>query len=325
MFGFSFSHPRILRGEKVVQRTYQLAGSNWWIFVTSFCFQHTTNERFAVWSIESDMFKRSVTATKKFRGGAQQDSHEFLEAFLDGLHDELNLHSGKKFKELEIKDSDSDAQKFDKTWKNWSATNYSIISEIFYGQLQNKVTCAKCEKESTVFDAPSILCSLALPPKMFGTISLSQCLDEYTRKETLSGSNLYKCPRCKVKREAYKQLSISRFPPVMIIQLKRFTPDGRKIFTPVEFPPTLDLHSHFAGEKINTQYRRGQSRYGLVGVIRHIQSGSFRHYTSFVRLPSQSSQDNWVEFDDRSYKNVSKSDVFRTSSDPYILFYQQQG
>jgi ubiquitin carboxyl-terminal hydrolase 8 len=36
-------------------------------------------------------------------------------------------------------------------------------------------------------------------------------------------SNSRNCPRCKVPRRASKTLTIARLPPVLLIQLKRFT------------------------------------------------------------------------------------------------------
>jgi ubiquitin carboxyl-terminal hydrolase 8 len=47
------------------------------------------------------------------------------------------------------------------------------------------------------------------------------------------------CPKCKVKRRAKKQLTISRLPEILLIHLKRFYFSGpfrNKIETYVEFP-----------------------------------------------------------------------------------------
>lgn len=61
----------------------------------------------------------------------------------------------------------------------------------------------------------------------------------------LSFHCLRKCPRCKVPRRATKRLSLSRLPPVLVIQLKRFSFNGPftdKLETAVEYPlHELDL------------------------------------------------------------------------------------
>jgi len=109
--------------------------------------------------------------------------------------------------------------------------------------------------------------------------------------------------------------------------LKRFTPDGRKILTSVDFPTDLDLHGHFAGEATNPQYQRYQSRYQLVGVVRHKEYGTYKHYTSCALIRTRetptTTKQSWYEFDDRKARWISYSDACRTGSEPYLLFYQQ--
>jgi len=262
----------------------------------------------------------------------QQDCHEFLQALLDSLHEELNINRGPQRPSLSCHHNDSDAKKSEIAWKNWEQSNLSIISELFYGQLQNKVTCMVCKKDSITFDAPSILCSLSIPNKknwgFGGSVSLNQCFEEYTKPEILSGDNAYLCPGCKTKREAKKQLTISRFPKILIVQLKRFTADGQKIFTYMDIPPTLDLHAHFSGLTTNPSYTRNQSGYQLVAVVRHHQrnGGFYKHYTavSFLRTRTrEGKREGWAEFDDDRCGFISAQEALRAGSEPYLLFYQQ--
>jgi len=57
-----------------------------------------------------------------------------------------------------------------------------------------------------------------------------------------------KCPHCQALRRATKKLSLSRLPPVLLIQLKRFSVNGPftdKLETSIDYPVRgLDLTSY---------------------------------------------------------------------------------
>ncbi|XP_065178389.1 serine-rich adhesin for platelets-like isoform X2 [Sycon ciliatum] len=57
-------------------------------------------------------------------------------------------------------------------------------------------------------------------------IPLSQCLEDFIKIEQLGGSDPFDCPHCESKQEAVKSITVSRLPPVLLLQLKRFTCDG---------------------------------------------------------------------------------------------------
>lgn len=75
--------------------------------------------------------------------------------------------------------------------------------------------------------------------------TLQDCLRIFSSKETLDGDNRPVCARCRRRRKSAKRLAIHRFPPVLVIHLKRFQCDStsrEKVSTAVEFPTSgLDL------------------------------------------------------------------------------------
>lgn len=97
------------------------------------------------------------------------------------------------------------------------------------------------------------------------------------------------CPRCKVPRRATKTLTISRLPPVLLIQLKRFTTQNGvfwdKSETPVIFPiKDLDLtryvpYRHPTGKEDLDDPRTqvGPFKYDLYGVSNHMGTLSSGH------------------------------------------------
>jgi ubiquitin C-terminal hydrolase len=79
--------------------------------------------------------------------------------------------------------------------------------------------------------------------------TLSDCFELFTQSEELTDENSWACPKCKKQTNAYKKLSISAVPPILIIHLKRFfyksNTTNFKLTTPVWFPVcSLDMSKY---------------------------------------------------------------------------------
>ena len=107
------------------------------------------------------------------------------------------------------------------------------------------------------------------------------------------------CPRCKVPRRTSKTLTIARLPPVLLIQLKRFsTKNGMfwdKSETPVIFPVNgLDLTRYLpfrqpTGREDSDDPRTQLApwKYDLYGVSNHmgtLSSGHCECHRDFARM-----------------------------------------
>lgn len=174
---------------------------------------------------------------KHFRLGRQEDSHEFLLHLLEAMEKGCarKLTSSPKSKE-----------------KN-------VIQEVFGGKLQSQVKCLNCKKESNTMDPVMDLCL-----EIKHCDSIEKALGLFTKKESLTGRNRYKCEgyansnyvldlsldsnvfwhRCKKLVDAQKQITIHDSPPVLSIQLKRFDflgMHGSKINRHIRFNEKLDL------------------------------------------------------------------------------------
>ncbi len=55
--------------------------------------------------------------------------------------------------------------------------------------------------------------------------SIDDALRFFSFKEVLSGRNAWHCARCNADVTASKQLSVCKLPPLLIVQLKRFSHD----------------------------------------------------------------------------------------------------
>lgn len=80
-----------------------------------------------------------------------------------------------------------------------------------------------------------------------GNCSLVHCLHGFTKKETLMGDEMYQCQHCKKKVEAEKQLTFTRLPKVLALQLKRFGFDfSSTSASKISYHVHFEDHAHIA-------------------------------------------------------------------------------
>uniref|UniRef100_S4RDN2 ubiquitinyl hydrolase 1 n=1 Tax=Petromyzon marinus TaxID=7757 RepID=S4RDN2_PETMA len=166
-----------------------------------------------------------------------------------------------------------------------------------------------------------------------GPTSLHHCLKLFTKPETLTPEEAWLCPQCEQPREALKQLMLWRLPPVLVVQLKRFSFCSsvwrEKISNLVTFPIRgLDL-SEFCVEAASGGAggdAGGAAVYDLYAAINHYGGLIGGHYTAYARLPcarnSQCSDMGWRWFDDSTVTMVNESQVM--SRHAYLLFYRRR-
>lgn len=87
----------------------------------------------------------------------------------------------------------------------------------------SRITCLSCKHHSATFDNFLDL-SIEIPRKairFLGSISLNDCLKTFFSSERMIDCG-YKCEGCKKKVSIEKDMSIYRFPKILVIHLKRF-------------------------------------------------------------------------------------------------------
>jgi len=99
----------------------------------------------------------------QFDGYEQHDASELLECLLDAVHEDLNRVTNKVY----ISSPPSHAFLPDKfrskvAWKEYTARNASIVTDLFGGQYRSEVTCTQCGKVSVTFD-PYLTLHLNIP------------------------------------------------------------------------------------------------------------------------------------------------------------------
>jgi len=271
----------------------------------------------------------------RFMGYNQQDAQEFLRFLLEGLHDDLNhVKSKPKYTPCEYDASLSDHQNAEKSWSNYLSRDNSLMTDLFVGQLKSMLKCCDCGHTSVTFD-PFWDLSLPIPRKYRsssssssswsgtrssmaddGDINLRECIQSFTKEEVLDGDERPTCDKCKHKRKSTKKFSIQRFPPILVLHLKRFSGFSfrSKLLSNVDFPLSkLDL-ADFAADP---QDRRS-AVYSLYAVSNHSGSTYGGHYTAHCKHPFSN---QWHCFNDSRVDSLSSSKV--RGPQAYILFYEK--
>jgi ubiquitin carboxyl-terminal hydrolase 22/27/51 len=184
-------------------------------------------------------------------------------------------------------------------------------------------------KSSSASNTPVKINTSDLP---FETHSLYECLDRFTHRESLRGTE-YKCSKCNnlptngnsQNLGAFKQLSFKSLPLVLSLQLKRYEHTlfktqveiGSKLSMLVRFPLELDLFPYTTlAVHHEVETARKNYLYVLFAVIVHSGTLNSGHYLCYVR---KSGTDKWIRFDDDFLSIVEWDEVRKSQA--YMLFY----
>ncbi|GMK56830.1 hypothetical protein CspeluHIS016_0306700 [Cutaneotrichosporon spelunceum] len=169
-------------------------------------------------------------------------------------------------------------------------------------------------------------------------ITLDDCLDEFSKQETLGQNDEWYCPVCKKHVQATKKLDIYKAPDILVICLKRFG-SARNL------RDKLDHLVQYPLEGLNLDERIGERRltqtlkltdeeakhygiehstepfiYDLYAVDNHFGGLGGGHYTAFCRNKVDG---QWYNYDD---SRVSKAsiDAVKNNRAAYLLFYKRR-
>jgi ubiquitin carboxyl-terminal hydrolase 8 len=273
----------------------------------------------------------------------QQDAKEFFDFVVDCLHEDLNINWQRTPLRPLTFSEEMQRERMPMTkvsrieWDRYCHREESFISSLFAGQHASRLRCTTCRQTSTTYEAFYSI-SVEIPPTGAGDIY--QCLRSYCQEEMLSGDEVWKCPHCKCKRMATKQIIITRAPQILVVHFKRFsaskTQSARKIHTPIEFPlHGLQMDDFViahppppppeAGAPPTTGATIPPFTYDAFAVLRHIGSSmGSGHYISLVR---DAERQCWRKFDDERATDFNPRDLRARdrlqNEQAYIVFYER--
>ncbi|XP_065796176.1 ubiquitin carboxyl-terminal hydrolase 50 isoform X2 [Muntiacus reevesi] len=168
-----------------------------------------------------------------FMKKTQQDAQEFLIYVLNELHEALKKYHWRKSYEK---------KSISRCCRKMIASESSIITQLFEGQLSYSIICLKCENCTYKNEVFTII-SLPIPSEY--ECSLQDCLQCFFQQDTLTWNNQIHCSFCETKQETAVRATISKAPKTIVFHLKRFDILGtmkRKLRTNIHYPLTnLDL------------------------------------------------------------------------------------
>lgn len=100
----------------------------------------------------------------QYKGGSQHDAQEFLLWLLDKVHEELNMATKKKYKQIRNTPGRPDDVLAAEALANYARCNNSFVVDIFQAQFRSSLTCPTCERQSNTFD-PFFCVSLPIPQR----------------------------------------------------------------------------------------------------------------------------------------------------------------
>jgi ubiquitin carboxyl-terminal hydrolase 8 len=240
-----------------------------------------------------------------FTGYDQNDSQEFLQFFLENLHiglsREVNMNINGKPKNI----LDKMAIKALTNWKQFFKDDYSIIIQLYYGQLYSKITT----KEDTTFLSESYdpISNISLEIPDGDNLTIYDCFDKFSSEESIDFKNSESDTK-----KYNKKLAVWRFPNYLIIFFKRFTNMGQKINKIIDFPiNNLNLNKYCVG------YDKEECIYDLYAVSNHGGGTSGGHYWAY----SKNYDNDWYKFNDKYVTALEESNI--VSNNAYCLFYKK--
>ena len=255
-----------------------------------------------------------------FKDSNQQDCHECLINILDIIHENTKTKDKDYLKLLLvnnriIKKDPEITRNANKQWKETVTKNgASFTSYLFSGQLRSSLVCQSCENQRDNFEIINNI-SLSLPN--VDKLDIIDSFVNYFGIETLDKQNMVKCDKCNIKNIHKKNLSLGRFPKILIIHLKRYTQmlngQYKRNNCLVDFSPELIF------KEKNNSNKKIKLVYNLQAIVNHFgMTPMGGHYTSIVKHNGKNY--DWVHIDDSNIYKFEENNLVTPAA--YILIYK---
>ena len=173
---------------------------------------------------------------------------------------------------------------------------YSEILYLFYGISVTQIS----NMENTVLvnkPEPYSIINLSIPKK---DCNIYDCFDRYCENELMCGVNAWFNEKTNIKEDVNKKTLFWSFPDILIIDLKRFTSNNKKLNYLVDYPIyNLMLEKYVIG------YKKNSYVYDLYGICNHSGMTNGGHYFAYVK----NANGKWYIFNDTDVKEINENDL----------------
>jgi len=201
-----------------------------------------------------------------------------------------------------------------KMLQNVYSKEYSEIMDLFFGIYMSELISKDGKITHVVKPENFFILDLPILDENRMATNLYECFDMFSKTECLEGENAWFNEKTGQKEDIIKRVSFWNFPKVLVISLKRFSPDGTtKLNNLINFPlENLDLSKYVRG------YNASTYKYNLYGICNHMGGVMGGHYTAFVKH----AENKWVHFNDTNVEIVTDPNSIITPL-AYCLFYRK--
>lgn len=259
-----------------------------------------------------------------FKIGLEQDAHEFLTLFMDQLEKDFSEQrmERRRLNELELRRASNRCKDSKESRVAFRLKPSKVLVKSFKSNIASRMHLSKSSRENASRSVDSSLgyylslqrqficvsCGCRSQPRIERQLGLSVSIPEGPRTPSDEASReiwnlddfVWDCflpelieRKCEYCCSSYSvtETRVSKAPRCLVVHLKRFSADGRKIDTSVEIPQTISVEPALQaspGEPVNFQ---------LFAIVRHrsisCESG---HYTADVLVDDASW--TWTHCDD---------------------------
>lgn len=250
--------------------------------------------------IPSDFVRAFVTYAQacgidEIQFGRQADAAEALQLLIDGLHTHISREVHMRVTGEPKTPDRVEYKQSVESWATYFRREYSKILDIFYGQTKATLKCTKCPHTSTTYVPWSTL-KVDIPGATVpGTPAppLSECIAAAFTKELLES---YVCDGCKEAGCTEKIQTISKFPPYMILIVKRFTNAMQKVRARLPYEEAdIDFSHYIAWPSVQ---KESASHYRVTSTIEHLGGTRGGHYMMRARDDYGEGEPSWLIYDD---------------------------
>lgn len=251
---------------------------------------------------------------------APHDSHEFFLFVLETIHEAMA-------QDVEMRilrpppqtPQDHLVHGALQSWQREFSKEYSPFVDLFFGLTHWRTTCQACGNVSHRWESFNSLKGV-VPKGGLGAepTSLFSMLEAEMAPEIVQG---YQCDGCRAKTAAERKVRLWRLPQTLVIVLKRFTADGRKIHTRMSDIPAdgvLDFTPLFSQD---SPEREGVLRYSIRAIVDHHGGANGGHYTAQCKGLADGT---WLIYDDEGVSDLpGGKNVPFVGDSTYMLFLER--
>jgi ubiquitin C-terminal hydrolase len=244
----------------------------------------------------------------------QNDIHEYFIMILNQLINETMVALPKSQYGLQQRPTskyDIVQQLCETSWKSFFEKEFSPLVDMFYGQSIVQIICGQCGKIHHTYQ-PFCVLEVSIHEN---TTHLTQCLAEHQTHETLNQEGhptQWTCDVCGVAAPSIKTTEIWKLPPVLVVDLKRFSSNGRRFIKNIQ---RVQIPMVLGAVPLSTYPER--VTYNLRAIANHRGGLNSGHYWALCRNPSTSDV-VWNAHNDGSVKEGVPFD----DRDAYLVFYE---